>query len=72
MGWLRRGVDVRIFTARACDPAAVPHVEAWCLEHYGRVLPVTNVKDYGMVVLYDDRARRVEINTGRVYNVIRD
>lgn len=39
-------------------------IEAWCLEHIGAVLPVTNVKDYGMVELWDDRAIRVRINTG--------
>jgi hypothetical protein len=41
-------------------------IEAWCLEHVGEVLPVTNVKDFGMVCLYDDRAIQVEINTGRL------
>jgi hypothetical protein len=65
-GWLMAGEDVRIFTARASDPAAVPAIDAWCLEHVGRVLPVTNVKDFQLVVLYDDRAIGVEANTGRL------
>ncbi len=48
------------------DVAAVKrHIEQWCLEHLGAVLPITNVKDYGMRELWDDRAIGVERNTGR-------
>jgi hypothetical protein len=39
-------------------------IEAWCEEHIGAVLPITNVKDYGMVELWDDRAVRVVMNVG--------
>lgn len=70
--WLADGVNVKIFTARVCereDPReaemARKHIEAWCEVHLGRVLEVTNVKDYAMIELWDDRARRVEMNTGR-------
>lgn len=41
-------------------------IEKWCQKHIGVVLPITNRKDYGMKVLYDDRCRRVEFNTGRI------
>ena len=70
--WLEQGKDVRIFTARVFDDgvrdpqAAREVINAWTLRHVGRVLPVTNVKDFGMVALYDDRAWRVEENTGIV------
>lgn len=40
-------------------------IEAWCLRYIGRVLPVTNRKDYGMVEVWDDRCIQVEPNTGR-------
>lgn len=40
------------------------HIEQWCQTHIGEILPVTNVKDYGMIELWDDRAIRVRINTG--------
>lgn len=66
-GWLANGQEVRVFTARASDPAQVPHVRAW-LDALG--LPevaVTNVKDFRMVELWDDRAVQVEPNTGRPY-----
>lgn len=64
-GWLDAGRDVRIFTARAGDPECLPAIEAWCVEHLGRVLPVTATKDYRMVALWDDRAVQVVPNTGR-------
>lgn len=65
--WLAEGVDVRIFTARVCDgdPETVAYIQEWCLEHIGVVLPVTNLKDYMMVELWDDRAVQVIPNTGR-------
>lgn len=65
--WLAAGVEVRVFTARVSDQpeAVVPAIQAWCLKHVGVTLPVTNVKDYGMVELWDDRAVTVEQNTGR-------
>lgn len=79
-GWLTEGRDVRIFTARVYQPAVVEngfhvvpiakteaqrHIEEWCQEHLGCVLPVTNIKDYGLTELWDDRAVQVERNTGR-------
>ena len=42
----------------------VQHIEAWCLEHIGCVFPVTNVKDFAMIELWDDRAIQVRFNTG--------
>ena len=62
--WIADGREVRIFTARASAPEMVPAVQAWCAEHVGVVLPVTNVKDFAMVELWDDRAIRVPANTG--------
>lgn len=63
---LERGIDVRIFTARVSDgdPNTIRLIETWCAQHIGRVLPVTNVKDYAMVALFDDRAIAVQKNTG--------
>lgn len=40
------------------------HIEQWCLKHIGEILPITNVKDYGMIELWDDRAIRVIANNG--------
>lgn len=43
-------------------------IGAWCLEHIGAALVITNVKDYAMDELWDDRAVAVEPNTGRALN----
>lgn len=43
---------------------AVVAIQKWCKEHLGTVLTITCVKDYGMVFLYDDRAKQVIKNTG--------
>ena len=63
--WRSQGTEVRIFTARACIPDQIAPVEAWLLKHLGEAIPVTNVKDFGMVELWDDRAVRVRVNTGQ-------
>lgn len=75
--WLRQGRDVRIFTARVTELPlnldGTPHdlaatrasIEQWCLQHLGRILPITNVKDFGLIELWDDRAIQVIANTGR-------
>lgn len=57
--------DVRIFTARASDPTQIPFVEAWCEKHLGQKLVVTNIKDFGLIQFFDDRAIQIEENTGR-------
>jgi hypothetical protein len=73
--WLDAGEDVRIMTARVCGAADIAAesrlaIDAWCLEHLGRVLPITNEKDYAMRALYDDRAVQVIENTGQLLPVI--
>jgi hypothetical protein len=63
--WIATGKTVKIFTARACDPEAIPYIEQWCLEHLGVILPITNIKDYDMEELWDDRAVQVVPNSGQ-------
>ena len=70
--WLADGHEVRIFTARvSCDEpertACIAAIDEWASEHIGQTLRVTNVKDFGMVELWDDRAVQVEMNTGKPY-----
>jgi len=60
------GIRVKIFTARACDPAQIPKIQTWMNRNGLPDLEITNVKDYYMERLYDDRAIRVERNTGRL------
>ena len=63
---LALGIDVRVFTARLTNSGAEWYVRQWCREHIGRELPVTDRKDMWCVRIYDDRAVRVEVNTGRL------
>jgi hypothetical protein len=63
--WIADGKDVRIFTARACIPEQIPYIEIWCEKHLGKILPVTNVKDFSMIELWDDRAVQIITNTGQ-------
>jgi len=73
--WLAQGKDVRIMTARVSQSVYRPTpeevfrttcaIQDWCMEHIGRRLKVTCIKDYEMIELWDDRAVQVEPNTGR-------
>jgi len=71
--WIAQGIPVKIFTARASgrqwgSAGALEQmilVQDW-LERNGLPrLEITCEKDYLMVELWDDRAVRVETNTGR-------
>lgn len=63
---VNHGIRVKIFTARAQDPDQLPIIKEWLKKHGLGGLEITNVKDYGMQRLYDDRAIQVEKNTGRL------
>lgn len=70
--WLAQGIEVRIFTARVHEGGRSTltveqvraSIETWTEKHFGVVLPVTNLKDFNMVELWDDRAVRVRANEG--------
>lgn len=58
---------MKIFTARVSRPnhyEALRAIQLWSKEHIGTILEVTCVKDYGMVMLYDDRCTQVIQNAG--------
>ena len=73
--WIEEGYEVRIFTARVSTDGtdarnqdvtlARAAIEAWSEANLGTVLPITNVKDYAMIELWDDRCVQVIPNTGR-------
>lgn len=63
--WLADGMLVKVVTARAADPFEVRAIGKRCEEIFGVALPVTDRKDYRMIEIWDDRAVRVETNTGR-------
>lgn len=53
-------------SGQVCVVMVCAIIRSWCLEHIGQELLITNVKDFGMYELWDDRAVTVEPNTGRV------
>lgn len=63
---LEQGKKVKIFTARAYDPKAIPPIKEWLKQNNLPLLEITNKKDPGMVNIYDDRAVQVRKNTGNL------
>lgn len=64
IGYLKLGRKFKIFTARAGDPNSIPHIKKWLKDNGLPDLEVTNVKDFGMTELWDDRAKQVVPNEG--------
>ena len=63
---INNGIRVKIFTARATDPEQLPIIRKWLKTNNLPELEITNIKDYYMIKLYDDRCVQVEKNTGRL------
>jgi hypothetical protein len=73
--WLEEGKRVKIFTARVAgvreEPVGIVREAIWQwlakhIKNYQLIDDVTNEKDYGLEILYDDRCVQVEVNTGRL------
>ena len=66
---LAEGMRVKVFTARMADQensvAIREAIANWTLEHIGTALEATNEKDPGTIEIWDDKARRVEKDTGK-------
>ncbi len=62
--WVSEGVTVKIFTARASIPEQIKYIHDWLEKHGLPRFEVTNIKDFGMVELWDDRCIQVISNTG--------
>jgi hypothetical protein len=62
--WLEEGTEVRIFTARAANPITRKQVEDYLAKVGLGGLMVTNLKDPGMIQLWDDRCVPVVPNKG--------
>ena len=67
--WIGEGKKVKIFTARASEGlAAIEFIHAWLEKQGLPKLEVTNVKDFGMTELWDDRCISIGTNTGQIKN----
>jgi hypothetical protein len=65
------GHRIKIFTARASDARQVAMVREWLRENGLPEFEVTNIKDFEMIRLYDDRAVQVIANTGKIVEASR-
>ena len=63
---ITEGHRVKIFTARAQDSEQIRLIRKWLLKNDLPALEITNIKDYNMIKLFDDRAVQVEPNTGKL------
>jgi thymidine kinase len=68
--WISDGNAVVVFTARADNKESISAIEEWTKEHIGTKLRVTNIKEPDFSEFYDDRAVRVEKNTGKLLNEV--
>ena len=68
--YIAEGKTCKIFTARKSreftSPGIIKAIEDWCLKHVGVVLEITNTKDPGMRMLFDDRNVSVARNRGEI------
>lgn len=71
--WIKQGHNITIFTARAskwADKFEKLDIEMFCVKYFGRVLPITAIKHHECDLYIDDKAIRVERNTGKLLNNI--
>ena len=78
-GWLAQGYEVVILTARVWsghEPSEIAisrkAIEEFCMENFGQKLEVTSEKSPHIDFIYDDKAIRVEANTGRLIGCTED
>ena len=63
--YLSEGYTCKIFTARDFTDLQVKDlIEQWCQNHIGQILEITNIKDFKVHQIFDDRANKVIKNTG--------
>jgi hypothetical protein len=72
-GLLEAGHQVSIYTSRVAGDwpehikdleATRRHIERWCYEHIGRILPITAVKHGWFTEFWDDKALGIRENQG--------
>lgn len=65
--WIAEGKKVKIFTARVTEGTeAIRYIHEWLRDQGLPELEVTNIKDFDMQELWDDRCVGVVTNTGRL------
>ena len=63
---LSEGKKVKIFTARVENVESRVYIREWLQNSGIEELEITNKKDFGMIMLYDDRCTQVITNSGEI------
>jgi len=64
--WLKKGIKIKIFTARANQPELIPPIRKWLLFNGFPPLEITNIKGIDCNMIFDNNARQVVNNTGQI------
>lgn len=64
--WVSHGKHVKIFTARGDDEKSVNAIKKWLKDNDLPDLEITNLKGKDCIEFWDDKAVRVQKNTGRI------
>lgn len=77
--WLEEGDEIIILTARmwsgkSADILALEKrgIEKFCIDNFGQIFEVTSEKSPHIDFIYDDKAIRVEENTGEIVGCTED
>jgi hypothetical protein len=63
--WLKEGIKIKIFTARAYCEKNIKHIRKWLLINgFPPNLEITNIKGLDCDLIFDNNAREVINNTG--------
>jgi len=63
--WLKEGIKIKIFTARAHNLNAIPYIKKWLfLNGFPLDLEITNIKGTDCDMIFDNNAREVLNNQG--------
>jgi len=65
-----QGKKIKIFTARAKNRDTIPYIHKWLKEDDLPEFEVTNEKDFGIKIFYDDRCNQVITNSGKIVKKI--
>jgi len=62
--WIKNGIKIKIFTARAGDKKKIPPIKKWLLLNGFPPLEITNIKGLDCDIIFDNIAKEVINNTG--------
>jgi len=67
--FLKKGIKIKIFTARANKPELIPPIRKWLLLNGFPLLEITNIKGLDCDMIFDNNAREVINNVGVIVNL---